>query len=115
MAADLRIVIENCAIATVDANDTEYASGYVVLAGNRIESLGAGTAPEGLENVVRRIDASGHLVTPAWSTPTTTSTSGSPGVWPPTTTSSTGWSRCTRSGRASTSRWCARRPRARWR
>ena len=35
MAADQRIVIENCAIATVDANDTEYASGYVVINGNR--------------------------------------------------------------------------------
>ncbi|MEU8887717.1 8-oxoguanine deaminase [Streptomyces sp. NPDC048442] len=59
-----RIVIENCAIATVDANDTEYASGHVVVAGNRIESIGAGTAPAGLENVVRRIDGTGHLVTP---------------------------------------------------
>ena len=39
-------------------------SGHVVVAGNRIESLGAGAAPEGLENVVRRIDATGHLVTP---------------------------------------------------
>src|ERR1051325_8601377 len=59
-----RIVIENAAIATVDANDTEYASGYVVVAGNKIESIGAGKAPEGLENVVRRVDATGHLVTP---------------------------------------------------
>lgn len=59
-----RIVIENCAIATVNADDTEYASGYVVVAGNRIESLGAGQAPEGLENVARRIDATGHLLTP---------------------------------------------------
>ncbi|MFI9154307.1 8-oxoguanine deaminase [Streptomyces sp. NPDC053367] len=59
-----RTVIENCAIATVDADDTEYASGYLVLAGNRIESVGAGSAPAGLENVVRRIDASGHLATP---------------------------------------------------
>ncbi|MGI5135985.1 MULTISPECIES: 8-oxoguanine deaminase [unclassified Streptomyces] len=64
MAADRRIVIENCAIATVDADDTEYASGHVVVAGSRIEAVGAGAAPEGLENVVRRIDASGHLVTP---------------------------------------------------
>lgn len=63
MAAS-RIVIENCAIATVDANDTEYASGYVVVADNRIESVGAGKAPEGLENVVRRIDGTGHLITP---------------------------------------------------
>ncbi|MDQ0993797.1 8-oxoguanine deaminase [Streptomyces sp. V3I7] len=63
-AAAQRIVIEHCAIATVDADDTEYASGYVVIAGNRIEALGEGRAPEGLENVVRRIDATGHLVTP---------------------------------------------------
>ncbi|MFJ6694844.1 8-oxoguanine deaminase [Streptomyces sp. NPDC091272] len=59
-----RIVIENCAIATVDAQDTEYASGHVVVAGNRIESIGAGKAPAGLQNVVRRIDGTGHLLTP---------------------------------------------------
>ncbi|MGA5412572.1 8-oxoguanine deaminase [Streptomyces pseudogriseolus] len=64
MAADRRTVIENCAIATVDAADTEYATGHLVLAGDRIESLGPGPAPEGLENVARRIDATGHLATP---------------------------------------------------
>ncbi|MGV9427542.1 8-oxoguanine deaminase [Streptomyces sp. NPDC003656] len=64
MAAVERIVIENCAIATVDADDTEYASGHLVLAGDRIESVGAGPAPAALENVVRRIDADGHLATP---------------------------------------------------
>ncbi|MFB7272517.1 8-oxoguanine deaminase [Streptomyces sp. NPDC056244] len=63
MAAS-RIVIENCAIATVDAHDTEYASGHVVVAGNRIESVGPGAAPAGLDGVVRRIDGTGHLVTP---------------------------------------------------
>ncbi|MER5461119.1 8-oxoguanine deaminase [Streptomyces sp. NPDC002668] len=63
MAAS-RIVIENCSVATVDANDTEYASGYIVVADNRIESVGAGKAPAGLENVVRRIDGTGHLATP---------------------------------------------------
>lgn len=62
--ATRRIVIENCAIATVDADGTEYASGHLVVAGNLIESVGAGKAPEGLENVVRRIDGTGHLVTP---------------------------------------------------
>ena len=51
-----RIVIENCAVATVDADDTEYASGHVVVADDVIESVGAGKAPEGLENVSRRID-----------------------------------------------------------
>ncbi|MEU2517430.1 MULTISPECIES: 8-oxoguanine deaminase [Streptomyces] len=64
MAADRRTVIENCAIATVDAADTEHATGHLVLAGDRIESLGPGPAPEGLEHVARRIDATGHLVTP---------------------------------------------------
>ncbi|NBM19909.1 8-oxoguanine deaminase [Streptomyces sp. GC420] len=59
-----RIVIENCAVATVDAEDTEYASGHVVVAGNRIESVGAGPAPAGLGDVVRRVDGTGHLVTP---------------------------------------------------
>lgn len=63
MAAS-RIVIENCAIATVDANDTEYASGHVVVADGIVESVGAGRAPEGLENVVRRVDGTGHLLTP---------------------------------------------------
>ncbi|MER6524291.1 8-oxoguanine deaminase [Streptomyces sp. NPDC001508] len=59
-----RIVIENAAIATVDAHDTEYADGHVVIAGHRIEAVGAGRAPEDLPDVVRRIDAGGHLVTP---------------------------------------------------
>ncbi|MFE9612992.1 8-oxoguanine deaminase [Streptomyces sp. NPDC006012] len=64
MAAAQRIVIENCSIATVDADDTEYADGHVVIAGNRIEAVGAGRAPERLTDVGRRIDATGHLVTP---------------------------------------------------
>ncbi|MEU8826677.1 8-oxoguanine deaminase [Streptomyces sp. NPDC048636] len=59
-----RIVIENCAVATVDADDTEYASGHLVIAGNRVESVGAGPAPGELEGVVRRIDGTGHLATP---------------------------------------------------
>ncbi|MEE1753828.1 8-oxoguanine deaminase [Streptomyces sp. SP18CS02] len=63
-SAAQRIVIENCAIATVDADDTEYASGHIVIADNRIESVGPGKAPEGLADVVRRVDATGHLVTP---------------------------------------------------
>ncbi|MGV9322380.1 8-oxoguanine deaminase [Streptomyces sp. NPDC003660] len=64
MAPAERIVIENCAIATVDADDTEYATGHLVLSGDRIESVGAGPAPEGLTGVTRRIDATGHLATP---------------------------------------------------
>ncbi|MFJ4674710.1 8-oxoguanine deaminase [Kitasatospora sp. NPDC088783] len=63
-AADRRIVIENVAIATVDAHDTEYARGHVVLLGNTIESVGDGPAPAWLDNVARRIDGEGHLLTP---------------------------------------------------
>jgi len=59
-----RVVIENCAVATVDAHDTEHADGHVIVAGNRIEAVGAGKAPGGLSGVVRRIDGTGHLLTP---------------------------------------------------
>ncbi|MEV7928053.1 8-oxoguanine deaminase [Kitasatospora sp. NPDC088779] len=62
--ADQRIVIENVAIATVDADDTEYARGHVVILGNTIESVGDGPAPQWLDNVVRRINGEGHLITP---------------------------------------------------
>ncbi|MGW3244722.1 8-oxoguanine deaminase [Streptomyces sp. NPDC001070] len=63
-AAVQRIVIENCAVATVDAHDTEHDTGHVVVAGDRIESVGSGPAPAGLEGVVRRVDGTGHLLTP---------------------------------------------------
>ncbi|MFC9295006.1 8-oxoguanine deaminase [Streptomyces sp. NPDC057011] len=59
-----RTVIENAVIATVDPADTVIQGGHLVLDGNRIESLGSGPAPGGLEGVVRRVDATGHLVTP---------------------------------------------------
>ncbi|MER5349790.1 8-oxoguanine deaminase [Kitasatospora sp. NPDC002551] len=62
--ADRRTVIENAAIATVDAHDTEYARGHVVVLGNRIESVGEGPAPAWPDPTARRIDARGHLVTP---------------------------------------------------
>jgi cytosine/adenosine deaminase-related metal-dependent hydrolase len=63
MAAD-RLVIENCALVTMDAQGSEHTWGHLVVAGRRIESVGPGPAPEGLADVVRRIDGSGHLVTP---------------------------------------------------
>ncbi|OEV04280.1 8-oxoguanine deaminase [Streptomyces oceani] len=63
-APEQRVIIENCAIATVDDADTEYPSGHVVIRGRVIESVGAGAAPAGLEHVVRRVDGSGHLLTP---------------------------------------------------
>ncbi len=55
-----RLVIEHCAIATVDATGTEYAEGHIVIEDGRIEAVGEGSATtEG-----RRIDASGCLATP---------------------------------------------------
>ncbi|MDB1089220.1 8-oxoguanine deaminase [Streptomyces sp. ACA25] len=62
--AEQRLVIENCALATVDAHDTEYPAGHVVVAGSRIETVGPGPAPAGLTGVTRRIDGTGHLATP---------------------------------------------------
>ena len=59
-----RTVIENCAVATVDEHDTEHERGHLVIAGNRIESVGPGPAPTGLAGVTRVIDATGHLATP---------------------------------------------------
>lgn len=60
-----RIVIENCSIATVDADDTEYASGHVVAAGNRIERVGAGRAPRGWRTSCDASTAPGTLPPPA--------------------------------------------------
>jgi cytosine/adenosine deaminase-related metal-dependent hydrolase len=58
----MRTVIENAAIATVDATGTEHASGHVVVADGVVESVGAGAAPAG--GYDRRVDATGCLVTP---------------------------------------------------
>ncbi|MEX2982507.1 8-oxoguanine deaminase [Streptomyces sp. C36] len=59
-----RTVIENCAIATVDAAGTEHASGHIVVSGQLLESVGPGPAPADLAGVTRRVDGSGHLATP---------------------------------------------------
>jgi cytosine/adenosine deaminase-related metal-dependent hydrolase len=55
-------VIDGCAIATVDAADTEYASGYVVVTDGRIAAVGPGAAPR--IDDAQRIDGSGCLATP---------------------------------------------------
>src|SRR5262249_17490041 len=41
----LMIVIEHCAVATVDAVGTEYADGHIVVDGDRITAVGPGPAP----------------------------------------------------------------------
>jgi cytosine/adenosine deaminase-related metal-dependent hydrolase len=57
-----RTVIQGCAIATMDPGRTELSSGHVVISGNRIESVGAGPAPEVAG--ARVVDGSGCLLTP---------------------------------------------------
>ena len=58
------VVIEGCAISTVDAAGTEYESGYVVVEGNRIVAVGEGPAPEEHARGARRVDGRGCLATP---------------------------------------------------
>jgi cytosine/adenosine deaminase-related metal-dependent hydrolase len=60
-----RTVIEGCAIATVDAVGTEYRDGHLVIEGDRIVAVGAGSAPEGADGPeAHRINGRGHLATP---------------------------------------------------
>jgi cytosine/adenosine deaminase-related metal-dependent hydrolase len=56
----MTLVIDNCAIATVDADGTEHASGHIVVDAGRITAVGEGSGPTGGE----RIDAGGCLATP---------------------------------------------------
>jgi cytosine/adenosine deaminase-related metal-dependent hydrolase len=58
------IVLENCAIATVDPAGTEHTWGHVVIADDgRIAAVGAGPA-FGVDPAARRVDATGCLATP---------------------------------------------------
>src|SRR5829696_1950171 len=60
-----RLVIENCAVATVDPGRGEHASGHLAVESGRIVAVGAGPAPEEyLGEGVMRIDGSGCLATP---------------------------------------------------
>ena len=56
------VVIDGCALATVDAVGTEYPDGHVVIVDGRITAVGAGPAPA--VDGARRIDGSGCLLTP---------------------------------------------------
>ena len=60
------LVVEGCAIATIDGQRTEHAVGHIVVTGNRISAVGPGAGPDmaGDGGEVRRIDASGCLATP---------------------------------------------------
>jgi cytosine/adenosine deaminase-related metal-dependent hydrolase len=56
------IVIEHCAVSTVDGAGTEYADGHIVVDGNRIVAVGPG-AYDGLPGMTR-VDGTGCLATP---------------------------------------------------
>ncbi|MGH8960141.1 MAG: 8-oxoguanine deaminase [Jatrophihabitantaceae bacterium] len=56
------VVVDGCAIATVDTAGTEYESGHLVVTDGRITAVAAGPAPH-LEGA-RRVNGSGCLATP---------------------------------------------------
>ncbi|MEA2252370.1 MAG: 8-oxoguanine deaminase [Solirubrobacteraceae bacterium] len=58
-----RVVVEGCAIATVDAAGAEHRDGHLVVEGDRLVAVGEGPAPAHSGDV-RRIDARGCLATP---------------------------------------------------
>jgi cytosine/adenosine deaminase-related metal-dependent hydrolase len=58
------LVVENCAVATVDGRGSEYAVGYVVVSDGRIVQVGPGAAPVLLHDGARVVDGSGCLATP---------------------------------------------------
>jgi cytosine/adenosine deaminase-related metal-dependent hydrolase len=57
------IIIENCAVATVDADGSEYADGHVVVDEGRIVAVGPGRADHH-DRSVPRVDGTGCLATP---------------------------------------------------
>jgi cytosine/adenosine deaminase-related metal-dependent hydrolase len=57
------LVVDGCAIATVDTAGTEFRRGYVTVHGNRIGAVGEGDAPD-FGAGVARIDGRGCLLTP---------------------------------------------------
>jgi len=59
-----RLVIEGCAIATVDAAGTEHDYGHVVVEGNKITAVGAGAADPSARTGAEIVDAEGCLATP---------------------------------------------------
>src|SRR5205085_9603522 len=57
------VLIDGCAIATVDAAGTEVAEGWILTDGSRIAALGPGAPPEPPPGAAR-IDGRGCLATP---------------------------------------------------
>jgi cytosine/adenosine deaminase-related metal-dependent hydrolase len=63
MSATDRLVIEGCAVATVDAAGTEHPVGHVVVESDRILAVGPGPCPEEF-GPARLVDGRGCLATP---------------------------------------------------
>jgi cytosine/adenosine deaminase-related metal-dependent hydrolase len=59
----MTIVIDGCAVATMDADRAEHATGHVVVDGSRITAAGAGPAPRDLPDATY-VDGTGCLATP---------------------------------------------------
>ncbi|MPZ61218.1 MAG: 8-oxoguanine deaminase [Propionibacteriales bacterium] len=63
-----RVIIDGCALVTMDADRTEHTTGHIVADGNEIVAVGSGPVPDdflhGKEDRVRRVDARGCLATP---------------------------------------------------
>jgi cytosine/adenosine deaminase-related metal-dependent hydrolase len=69
------LVLDGCTVVTMDGQGSEYTSGHVVVTGKVITAVGPGSPPPGIlagtgstgtgsTGPIRRIDASGCLVTP---------------------------------------------------
>lgn len=57
------VLIEGCAVATMDDAGTEHAEGWILTHGPAIAAVGGGAPPAGTEGI-RRIDGRGCLATP---------------------------------------------------
>ena len=57
------LVLDGCAVVTMDGQGSEYAAGHIVVTGNTITAVGPGSPPPA-SGAIRRIDARGCLATP---------------------------------------------------
>jgi cytosine/adenosine deaminase-related metal-dependent hydrolase len=60
------LVLDGCAVVTMDGQGSEYTAGHIVVTGNTITAVGPGSPPpaSAAGGTIRRIDASGCLATP---------------------------------------------------